>query len=102
MVRPSRQKLTIRCDLTKLSICWMSFCSYEPMHEDVCLMDEELKILQVAALNADCGTVSISFMNIILNFGTKVVSGRINQFGRENIYSKVSFSFTFFAFNHKN
>ena len=72
------------------------------MHEDVCLMDEELKILQVAALNADCGTVSISFMNIILNFGTKVVSGRINQFGRENIYTKVLFSFTFFAFNHKN
>ena len=40
---------------------------FKPMHEDVCLMDEELKILQVAALNADCGTVSISFMNIILN-----------------------------------
>ena len=33
---------------------------------------------------------------------TQVVSGRINQFGRENIYTKVSFSFTFFAFNHNN
>ena len=41
MVRPSRQKLTIRWDLTKPSICWMSFCSLEPMHEDVCLMDED-------------------------------------------------------------
>ena len=68
------------------------------MHEDVCLMDEELKILQVAALNADCGTVSIFYehhIELITLVLLKVVSGRINQFGRENIYTKVSFSFTF-------
>ena len=69
MVSSSRQKSTIRCDLTKLSIGWTG-CLFVDKSQCTKVFAWWRKILQLTALKVpnfgfDCGTVSISFMTIL-------------------------------------